>query len=180
MQKTAIKTADLAYMALMAAFISICAWISVPTTVPFTMQTFAICVAGGLLGAKRGALTVFAYVLLGAIGLPVFSGMTGGIGQLFGTTGGYLIGFIILGGVTGFFAERFDNTAGSFAGMIIGNILCYVFGTAWYMVLYTAKTGAVGLMTVLGWCVFPFIIPDILKMLLALVVLRAVKPRVHI
>ena len=129
MQKTAIKTADLAYMALMAAFISICAWISVPTTVPFTMQTFAICVAGGLLGAKRGALTVFAYVLLGAIGLPVFSGMTGGIGQLFGTTGGYLIGFIILGGVTGFFAERFDNTAGSFAG---GLFLLYADSARWY------------------------------------------------
>src|SRR5699024_7320287 len=104
----------------------------------------------------------------------------GGIGALAGTTGGYIVGFIFLAAISGAVSSRFESKAAALAGMLTGTAVCYAFGTAWYMVLYTANTGPVGLLTVLGACVFPFILPDILKMLLALAVIRAVKPHIQL
>ena len=91
---TKMKTLDMAYIGLFAVVITICSWISIPTVVPFTLQTFAVFLAVAVLGGKRGTLSVIVYVLLGAVGLPVFSGFKGGIGVLLNTTGGYIIGFI--------------------------------------------------------------------------------------
>ena len=91
------RVVDLAYMAVCAALIAICSWISIPAAVPFTMQTFAVFCVLGLLGGKRGTISILVYILLGAVGLPVFAGFSGGIGILFGTTGGYIIGFIFVG-----------------------------------------------------------------------------------
>ena len=89
-----LKTRDLTLIALFAALIAICAWLTVPMPdVPFTMQTFGVFAALLLLGGKRGTLSILLYLLLGAAGLPVFSGFRGGIGSLLGTTGGYLVGF---------------------------------------------------------------------------------------
>ena len=70
---------------------------SIPTTVPFTLQTCAVFLAVGVLGGKRGTLSILIYLLLGAIGVPVFAGFTGGIGIVLGTTGGYIIGFLFSG-----------------------------------------------------------------------------------
>ena len=72
-----------------AALITLCAWISVPTTIPFTLQTFAICLVAALFGLRTGFWTVAVYLLLGAVGAPVFAGFRGGIAALLGTTGGY-------------------------------------------------------------------------------------------
>ena len=181
MTKTALRTRSMAYTAMMVALMAICAWISIPTAaVSFTMQTFGVYVAAGLLGARRGTAAVAVYILLGAVGLPVFSNMTGGIGALAGTTGGYIVGFIFLAAISGAVSSRVESKAAALAGMLTGTAVCYAFGTAWYMVLYTANTGPVGLLTVLGACVFPFILPDILKMLLALAVIRAVKPHIQL
>ena len=69
---TKMKTLDMAYIGLFAVIIAICSWISIPTVVPFTLQTFAVFLAVAVLGGKRGALSVIVYVLLGAVGLPVF------------------------------------------------------------------------------------------------------------
>lgn len=92
---THTKALDLAYIALMAALIALCAWISVPLgPVPFTMQTFGIFAALGLLGGRRGTLAFLSYLLLGIVGLPVFSGFSAGAGVLFGATGGYLLGYL--------------------------------------------------------------------------------------
>ena len=94
---THTKALDLAYIALMAALIALCAWISVPLgPVPFTMQTFGIFAALGLLGGRRGTLAFLSYLLLGIVGLPVFSGFSAGAGVLFGATGGYLLGALTL------------------------------------------------------------------------------------
>jgi biotin transport system substrate-specific component len=87
----------LSYVALFAALIALCSWIAIPTTIPFTMQTFAIFAVLGLLGGRRGTLAILSYLLLGLCGLPVFSGFQAGIGVLLGSTGGYLIGFVIMG-----------------------------------------------------------------------------------
>ena len=88
------KTYDIVYIAVFAVIMAICSWISIPTTVPFTLQTFGVFIAVGILGGKRGTLAVLVYIILGAIGVPVFSGFTGGVGILVGTTGGYIIGFL--------------------------------------------------------------------------------------
>ena len=93
--KTTLKTRDITYIGIMAALMAVCSWISIPTAVPFTMQTFGVFFAVGALGGKRGTIAIAVYLLLGAAGLPVFAGFSGGIGALAGQTGGYLLGFIL-------------------------------------------------------------------------------------
>ena len=78
------KTYDLVYVSIFVVLIAVCSWISIPLTVPVTLQTFGVFIAVGLLGGKRGTLAVLVYILMGAIGIPVFSGFTGGIGILAG------------------------------------------------------------------------------------------------
>ena len=164
-----LSTRDLVYVAVFAAIMAVCAWIAIPTTVPFTLQTMGVFLAVGLLGGRRGSLAVLVYLLLGVVGAPVFSGFTGGIGALVGTTGGYILGFLLC--ALTMWAVEAALGKGLWAlglGMVLGLIVCYAFGTAWYIVLYTQANGPVSLWTVLGWCVFPFLIPDALKMALAL------------
>ena len=93
---TRSKTYDIVYIAVFAVIMAICSWISIPAAVPFTLQTFGVFVAVGVLGGKRGTLSILVFILLGAIGVPVFAGFSGGIGVLAGTTGGYIIGFLIV------------------------------------------------------------------------------------
>lgn len=89
-----MKTRELAYTGILAALIAVCSWISIPTAVPFTLQTFAVFLTLGLLGGRLGTLAVTVYLLLGAVGLPVFAGFHGGLGAFLGATGGYLVGFL--------------------------------------------------------------------------------------
>ena len=163
-----LKTKDLALCALFAALIAVCAWISIPATVPFTIQTFAIFAALGLLGGKRGTVAVAVYLLLGAIGVPVFAGFQGGIGALLGTTGGYLLGFLLTALIVWGMEARFGSKTGVFLlSAVLGMLVCYAFGTAWYLVVYARTKGAISLATALGWCVVPFLIPDAVKIALA-------------
>ena len=171
-----LTTLDMAYIAIAAVLIAICSWISIPTTVPFTLQTFAVFVALLVLGAERGTLSVLLYVLMGAIGIPVFAGVSGGIGILLGNTGGYILGFIFMGLIHIFFTRIIGKTpVWEIISLFFGLAACYAFGTAWFMAVYMRNTGEVGLMTVLGWCVIPFIIPDLLKLALAIVVSKRVR-----
>lgn len=95
--KKNFRTIDLVYIALGAVLITICSWISIPTTVPFTMQTFAVFFVLSALGGKRGTAAIVVYVSLGAVGVPVFAQFASGIGILLGSTGGYIVGFIFMG-----------------------------------------------------------------------------------
>ena len=168
---SAWKTIDLVYIALFAVLIAICSWISIPAPVPFTLQTFGVFAAAIILGGKRASLSVLVYLLLGAVGLPVFAGFSGGAGVLLGTTGGYLIGFIFtalfMWAVEGLTKNR---PAAVILSMIGGLFICYLFGTIWFMQVYARNAGPIGVMTALGWCVFPFIIPDLCKIVLAYIV----------
>lgn len=162
------KTYDLVYVAVFSVLTAICSWISIPAFVPFTLQTFAVFFTVGMLGGKRGTIAVLIYILLGAAGIPVFAGFTGGLGILLGTTGGYLIGFVFCALVM----WAMEAVPGKRAwvlplSMFLGMIVYMTFGTIWFMAVYSKTTGPVGLAAVLGWCVFPFIIPDLLKMGLA-------------
>lgn len=173
MDKTKNKTLDMTYIAVGAVLIAICSWIAIPAAVPFTLQTFGVFVIVGLLGGKRGTLSVLIYMLLGAIGIPVFAGFTGGMGILLGNTGGYIIGFLfsalLMWGIEKILGK---GIAVQIISMIAGLLVCYGVGTIWFMTVYTHNTGAVGIVTVLGWCVIPFIIPDLIKIVLAVVLVR--------
>jgi len=182
--KTKMKTSDLVLIGAFAALMTVCAWITVPATVPFTLQTFGVFAAFILLGGRRGTLAVLVYILLGAVGLPVFSGFKGGIGVLLGTTGGYIIGFIFsslaMWGADTLIKKRevSGRTAKLMLGfleLLLGLFVCYAFGTAWFMVVFTRTKGAVGLVTCLSWCVFPFIIPDLIKLTFALLLGTRIK-----
>ena len=164
-----IKTLDLTYTAIGAVLIAICSWISIPTTVPFTMQTFAVFFILALLDGKRATASIIIYVLLGAVGIPVFSGFSSGLGILLGTTGGYIIGFIFMGLIYMIFMHFLPKKQWAKAtALIAGLIVCYAFGTCWFMIVYAKNVGPVGLLGALTWCVIPFIIPDIIKLALAL------------
>ena len=166
------KTYDLVYIAVFAVLMAVCSWISVPTAVPFTLQTFAVFMAVGVLGTMSVAL----YIILGAVGVPVFAGMTGGIGILTGTTGGYIVGFLFSALVM-WAMEKIPGKKSviQILSMAVGLIVCYAFGTAWFMAVYMKTSGPVGLMAVLGWCVIPFIIPDIIKIVMAYGLSRKLK-----
>lgn len=172
------KTRDIVYMSVFTAMISICSWISIPASIPFTLQTMGVFTTVGLLGGKRGTLTVLTYILLGAIGIPVFAGLTGGISVLLGTTGGYIMGFLLsallMWGIETIMGRNQIVLAFS---MVAGLIVCYVFGTAWFMLIYTQHSGVIGLSTVLGLCVIPFIIPDLIKIGVALFLANRLKKR---
>ena len=172
---------DLAYVAVCAALMAVCSWISIPATVPFTLQTFAVFCSLGLLGGRRGTAAIMVYLLLGALGVPVFAGFSGGIGILFGTTGGYLLGFILMGLVY-WLGERLsmDSRNIRIISMILGLLLCYAFGTAWFMFVYARQTGAIALGTALAWCVVPFLLPDLVKMALALLLSGRLRKALHL
>ena len=158
------RTYDIVYVSLFSVLIAVCSWISIQTVVPFTLQTLGVFLSVCVLGGRRGTLSVLVYILLGAAGLPVFSGFTGGIGILLGNTGGYIIGFLISALVMWGIERLWGNgRALQLISMLIGLLVCYSFGTAWFMIVYTRGNGPVSLAAVLGWCVIPFIVPDLAK-----------------
>lgn len=163
------KTYDMAYIGLFVGLMAICSWISIPTAIPFTMQTFAIFLAVLILGGKRGTLAIVVYLLLGLVGVPVFAGFSAGPGVLFGTTGGYLIGFVFSGLLMWLMERIADRKVWvQMLSMLLGMVTYYIIGTIWFMVVYGSTNGPVSLLTALGWCVFPFVIPDLVKAALAL------------
>lgn len=145
--------------ALFASLSAICAWISIPVAdIAFTMQTFAVLLTLGVLGGKWGSISILIYLLMGAVGLPVFTGFRGGIGVLLGVTGGYIWGFLFSGLVYRAL-ERF----GAFAAMISALAVCYFCGCAWFALYAGGGWGFILLK-----CVVPYLIPDGIKLVLAL------------
>ena len=172
--KRFFTTKQLVLIPLMAVLIAVCSWISVPTEVPFTLQTFAVFCALWLLGGRNGFFAVLIYILLGAVGVPVFAGFTGGVGIILGTTGGYIVGFLVLALIY-WLAEKIPVkgnimriTVGVIA-LIVGTAACYAFGTAWFMKVYASSVEAINLGTALKWCVIPFIPFDLIKMAVAVI-----------
>lgn len=173
-----MKTRDMAYIALTAVVISVCSWLSIPATIPFTMQTFAVFAALLLLGGKRGTIAVLLYLLMGAVGLPVFSNFTGGIGKLMGPTGGYIFGFVFTGLcywlLTRLFGERFWE---KLIALVLGLALCYAFGTVWFVMVYSADT-PMSFASALGMCVLPYLVPDGIKLALAFLLEKVLKKHI--
>ena len=163
---------------LMTAVITVCSWISIPAPIPFSLQTLAIFLALLLLGGRLGLLSVCAYILLGAIGLPVFSGFKGGISVILGPTGGYLIGFVIMSALYAVITSCInDNKTISIIALSVGLLICYFIAALWYMLIYLHGQSDVGFAAIMTTCVAPFVIPDILKLLLAVIISDRAKPQ---
>ena len=157
------KTIDMAYIALFAVLMAVCSWISIPAVVPFTLQTFGVFVAVSVLGGKRGTLAVVLYLLMGIVGLPVFAGFSGGLGVLLGSTGGYIIGFVFTALVMWLIERLLGTKTWVLAlSMLLGLVVCYAFGTVWFIIAYKATLKAA-----LATCVVPFLLPECGKILLA-------------
>ena len=171
-----LRTVDMAYIALFAVLMAVCAWITIPMTVPFTLQIFAVFAALATLGGRRGTYAVLVYLLLGAVGLPVGSSFQGGLGWLLGTTGGYIVGFLCIALIYWLMTAKLgDSLPVSVVACVLGLVVCYAFGTAWFLVVYARTTGPIGLATALGWCVTPYVIPDLVKLALAVLLSRRIK-----
>lgn len=162
-----MKAKNMALCGLFTAVLTICAWISVPMgDSVITLQTFGIFLTLGLLGGKRGSLAVLVYLLLGAVGVPVFSAFRGGLGALLGTTGGYIFGFMLTSLIYWVITARKDTPLTRLIAMILGLAACYACGSYWYMTRYLS-TGSVTFALVLLKCVVPYLIPDAAKLALA-------------
>ena len=169
-----MRTRNMAYIALMAVVICVCSWISIPMAVPFTMQTFGVFCALLLLGGRRGAIAILLYVFMGAVGLPVFSGFRSGVAALAGPTGGYILGFILCGGLYWLLEKR----AKAWLLLAAGNVVCYIFGTAWFVYVYTASGKPITFGAALLACVAPYVAPDAAKLALALLVSKRLSPHI--
>ncbi len=159
-----MKVKNLTLCALCAALMALCAWISIPISeISITLQTFAVFFTLGLLGGKRGTLTVLVYILLGAVGLPVFTGFRA-TAALVGPTGGYIAGFLgsalLYWALTRAFGER---PAVKIGAMVLGNLVCYALGTAWFYAAFASRGTPMGLGAILMMCVVPYIPFDLIK-----------------
>lgn len=163
MTERSIAVRDITKIALMTALTVVCSWITVPYTVPFTLQTFAVFFALEFAGGKNGGISYLIYIILGGIGVPVFSGFNGGVGHLFGPTGGYLFGFALSCVIFILFENVLTRSRAIHASVLAFCLLsCYLCGTLWFSV-YTGRA----LLSSFVLCVLPYVVPDVLKILLA-------------
>lgn len=163
---------------LFVALICVCSFLSIPSPVPFTMQTFGIFLALKMLGGKHATVAVSIYVALGCLGLPVFSGFQGGISVLLGPTGGYIIGFI-LSALLYWLTEKLSKKSLPLSVMIL--CACMVIyltsGAIWYCFVYANSLSEKGFFIVACTCILPYIVPDLVKIALAVLVSEKLKKR---
>lgn len=171
-----MKTRDLAYIALCTALLSVSAWVAFPIGgIPVTLQTLTLFLATGLLGWKRGFFVALAYLALGFIGIPVFSGFAGGAGVLLSPTGGYLLGFLFVPLCAGAFSTWMEKTEGKgkilpyALGGLTGLLVCYLFGTLWCALGVGGQ--AIGFFAALGVCVLPYLPFDVIKIAVAVLLM---------
>ena len=164
-----IRTKQMVLIALMTAVTCVLGPLSIPlpfSPVPISLTNFAIFLAIFVLGMKNGTISFIIYLLLGAIGVPVFSSFRGGLQVLAGPTGGYLIGFIFLALIMGFALDHFDRKlVPTIIGMIIGMAVCYAFGTVWL-----AKLLSLSFKERLTMGVIPYLPGDAAKIIIAAIV----------
>ena len=180
---------NMTFIAVMAALVCVAGpWsIPMPGLVPISLASFAVYLAGGILGWKKGTVAVLIYVILGAVGVPVFSGGAGGFAKLFGVTGGYIFGYIPCALLSGLFTDLFykknSNIKNKFlnwlsrawsvpVGMILGTVALYALGTVWFII-----ARGVTLEVAMAGCVLPFLPGDAVKIVCATILTLALRDR---
>lgn len=175
------KTTNSIRTALMAVLIAVCAWISIPVEIPFTMQTFGVFLTLRLLRGKHGTMSILIYILLGLIGAPVFAGFSSGAAILLGPTGGYIIGFLFCGIIFTAAEQHFHSRSAENAVLALGLAVCYAFGTIWFMHVMSLRGNSYSFLQALMLCVVPYLIPDLCKLVLSqLIADRVIKLSSHI
>lgn len=171
MKRTKLTTKDLILIALFAALTAVLSQIMIPlpfSPVPLNLATLSVFLAGGLLGAVKGGMSQCVYVLLGTVGVPVFGGFTSGFGILAGPTGGYIVGYILAAFVIGLLIDKLPNALpGCAISMVIGMLIYFTTGTAWFM--YSMK---MDFLSTLSMCVFPYLPGDFMKIALAVTLVK--------
>ena len=158
-----IPTVRMTRISIMTALLCVAAPWSIPVgPIPLSLATLAVYLTGIVIGRIDGLISVALYLLLGAVGVPVFSGFEGGVQKLAGMTGGYLFGYLLCVYVTGLFADKFQTLWLSILGMILGTILLYALGTGWFM-MQTGRTVA----EASALCVIPFLPGDAAKIIVS-------------
>lgn len=167
------KAGNMAACALFAALTAVLSQIAVPIgPVPINLATLSVFLAGALLGAKLGGASQLVFVLLGLVGVPVFSLFRSGPNVLIGPTGGYLFGYVLAAWLTGYLAERSGSKAFRLTlAMLAGFFVYMLAGTAWYL-LSTRSS----LMTALSVCVIPFLPGEAVKIIAAVLLSMRLRP----
>ncbi|MBC5787440.1 MULTISPECIES: biotin transporter BioY [Clostridiaceae] len=171
--KMSIKT--MCVIAIMTAVICVVSPFSIPIpgVVPISLGTLGVYIASSLLGAKKGFIAVLLYLIIGAIGLPVFAQFTGGVSIIAGPTGGYMVGYLLMALLTGWFTDHSNNIVWKISlGMVLGTLACYLLGTIW--LAYTMK---LDLIAALWAGVIPFIPGDIVKIVLSVSLAKVLRPQ---
>lgn len=175
---TRFTTKRLALIAMVTAITCILAPFSVPipiSPVPISLTNLVLLISVYILGWKDATTSFLVYLLIGAAGLPVFSGFSGGLGKIAGPTGGYLVGFIFMTIIAGIFVERFpDNRFLIVAGMVLSTVVAYIFGTAW--LAYQMETPFTAALSI---GVLPYLPGDTAKIILAVVTGPILRSRLH-
>ena len=175
-QQRAVKTVT--YVAMFTAVIAVCSQLAVHVgEIPYTLQTLAVCLTAGLLGLKKGTLAVATYIIMGVFGIPVFSGFKNFYALIGGASAGYVIGFIftaVVVGITSDFlktklCDELNITALLILGlsMVVGVAVCYFFGTLWFMFVYKGSATTANLQIALAYCVYPYVVADLIKIVVA-------------
>ncbi|MDR1801127.1 MAG: biotin transporter BioY [Lachnospiraceae bacterium] len=176
--KKFLSTKNMVLIALFTALTCIVSPFSIPipiSPVPITLTNFILCLSLYILGYKSALISCLIYVLLGVVGLPIFSGFQGGIGKLLGPTGGYILGYFFLVFIAGFISEKGKGKRLWYAiGMVIGTALLYAFGTIWL-----AKQLNMTFAAALAVGVIPYIIGDVVKMAICLIIAPEIKKRIR-
>lgn len=155
-----MKIQKLCLCALLCAFICVLAPLSLPIgAIPLSLATFAVYIVSSIAKISISLPALIGYILLGAFGIPVFSGFTGGFQQLAGVTGGYIIGYIPCLIIVSLIIQKHENKKYIYPlSMVLGTLVCYIFGTAWYIIQTNSSLSSALLL-----CVVPFITGDIIK-----------------
>lgn len=165
-EKPFITTKELTLIGVMTAVTCVMGPFAIPipfSPVPISLTNLAVYLTVYVLGMKFGTISYVVYLCLGAVGLPVFSAFSGGLGKLAGPTGGYLVGFIFLALIAGFFIERFPSSLPmAVLGMVLGTAVCYLFGTVWL-----SRQLSLSFTAGLAAGVIPYIPGDIIKIIIA-------------
>lgn len=177
-RSSVFRAKAIALIGLMAAVTCVLGPLSIPipvSPVPISLTNLALYFTVYVIGMKRGTLSYIIYLLIGFVGVPVFSGFTAGPGKLLGPTGGYLIGFIPLALICGFFVDRWPEKRWlHFIGMVAGTLVCYLFGSAWlayqggYSFAYACAIGMI-----------PYLPGDLAKIIIALILGPQLRKRLH-
>jgi biotin transport system substrate-specific component len=168
MHKTSIQ--NMTKIALFTAIIAVCAMISfpLPSGVPVTLQTFAIALTGFVLGWKKGLISVAVYLALGMVGVPVFSGFTGGFAKIFGVTGGYLWGFLLMVLLCGLVARKRRVLCGVLS--LAGLALCHIAGVIQFAVVADSSPLSAFLLASA-----PYLVKDVASVVVAYLVAEALQ-----